>query len=59
MDDIHNGSTGFSSNMKVNGATANLENKPGVDGKSSKSVVEPILQPGAQNPLGRLGNWIR
>jgi hypothetical protein len=45
--------------MKVNGATANLENKPGVDGKSSKSVVEPILQPGAQNPLGRLGNWIR
>ena len=29
MDDIHNGSTGFSSNMKVNGATANLEDKAG------------------------------
>ena len=27
MDDIHNGSNGFSSNMKVNGATANLEDK--------------------------------
>ena len=55
MDDIHNGSTGFSSNMKLNGATANLENKPGVDGKSSKGVVEPILRPGPEN---RWGVWV-
>src|SRR5271165_4377070 len=33
LDDIRSGSNGFSSNMKLNGATANLENKPGVDGK--------------------------
>ena len=37
LDDLHNGSNGFSSNMKVNGATVNLENKAGVDGKSSKA----------------------
>ena len=59
MDDIHNGSNGFSSNMKVNGATVNLEDKAGVDGKSSKGVVEPILQPGPRKPLGRVGDWIR
>jgi hypothetical protein len=45
--------------MKVNGATVNLEDKAGMDGKSSKSVVEPILQPGSEKPLGRLGDWIR
>ena len=55
LDDIRSGSNGFSSNMKVNGATVNLEDKAGVDGKSSKSVVEPILQPGPQN---RWGVWV-
>ena len=55
LDDLHNGSNGFSSNMKVNGATVNLEDKAGVDGKSSKGVVEPILQPGPEN---RWGVWV-
>jgi subtilase-type serine protease len=55
MDELHNGSTGFSSNMKVNGATVNLENRADADGKSSKAVVEPILQPGPQN---RWGVWV-
>jgi outer membrane autotransporter protein len=55
FDDIHNGSNGFSSNMKVNGATVNLEDRGDADGKSSKAVVEPILQPGPQN---RWGVWV-
>jgi outer membrane autotransporter protein len=55
LDDLHNGSNGFSSNMKVNGATVNVEPPAGADGKSSKSVVEPILQPGPQN---RWGVWV-
>jgi hypothetical protein len=55
LDDIRNGSNGFSSNMKVNGAKVNLEDKADVDGKSSKGVVEPILQPGPQN---RWGVWV-
>jgi outer membrane autotransporter protein len=55
LDDIHEGSTGFSSNMKVNGARVNLEDKNGVDGKSSKGFVEPILQPGPEN---RWGVWV-
>jgi outer membrane autotransporter protein len=55
MDDLHNGSNGFSSNMKVNGATVNLEDKADADGKSSKAVVEPILQPGPEN---RWGVWV-
>jgi len=55
LDDIRNGSNGFSSNMKVNGATVNLEEKDAVDGRSSKGVVEPILQPGPQN---RWGVWV-
>jgi len=55
LDDIHNGSTGFSSNMKVNSATVNLEGKASVDGKSSQNVVEPILQPGPEN---RWGVWV-
>jgi outer membrane autotransporter protein len=33
----------------------NLEDKAGVDGKSSKGVVEPILRPGPQN---RWGVWV-
>ena len=55
LDDIHNGSNGFSSNMKVNGATVNLEDRADADGKSSKAVVEPILQPGPEN---RWGVWV-
>jgi outer membrane autotransporter protein len=55
LDDLHYGSSGFSSNMKVNGgATVNLEARGDADGKSAKSVVEPILQPGPEN---RWGVW--
>ena len=55
LDDIHNGSSGFSSNMKVNGATVNLEDRADADGKSSKAVVEPILQHAPEN---RWGVWV-
>jgi outer membrane autotransporter protein len=55
LDEIHNGVTGFSSNMKVNGATVNLEDRADADGKSSKSVVEPILRPAPEN---RWGVWV-
>jgi hypothetical protein len=56
LDDIRSGSTGFSSNMKVNGATVNFEDRADADGKSSaKGVVEPVLQPGPQN---RWGVWV-
>jgi outer membrane autotransporter protein len=55
LDDIHNGSNGFSSNMRLNGATVNPENKAGANGKTSKGVVEPILQPGPEN---RWGVWV-
>ena len=55
MDDLHQGSNGFSSNMKVNGTTVNTDDRTGGDGKSSKNVVEPILQPGPEN---RWGVWI-
>jgi fibronectin-binding autotransporter adhesin len=55
MDDLHNGSSGFSSNMKVNGATVNLEERVDADGKSSQAFVEPILQPGPEN---RWGVWM-
>jgi outer membrane autotransporter protein len=49
LDDLRSGSSGFSSNMKVNGATVNL------DGQSSKSTVEHVLQPGPEN---RWGVWV-
>jgi len=55
LDDIHNGSNGFSSNMKINGATVNLEDRADADGKSSKAVVEPILQHAPEN---RWGVWM-
>jgi outer membrane autotransporter protein len=55
LDDIRNGSNGFSSNMKVNGATVNVDRGAGADGKSTKGVVEPILQPGPEN---RWGVWV-
>jgi outer membrane autotransporter protein len=54
LDDIRHGSNGFSSNMKVNGGTVNLE-PAGADGKSSKAVVEPVLQ---QSPENRWGVWM-
>jgi outer membrane autotransporter protein len=55
FDDLHGGSNGFSSNMKVNGASVNLEDRADADGKSSKAVVEPILQHGPEN---RWGVWV-
>ena len=55
FDDIHNGSNGFSSNMRVNSATVNLEDRADADGKSSKAVVEPILQHASEN---RWGVWV-
>jgi len=55
LDDLRSGSNGFSSNMKVNGATVNLEDKAIVDGKSSKNTVEQVLQPAAEN---RWGVWV-
>jgi outer membrane autotransporter protein len=55
LDDIRSGSNGFSSNMKVNGANVTRDEKATVDGKSSKNVVEPILQPGPEN---RWGVWV-
>jgi outer membrane autotransporter protein len=55
FDDIRNGASGFSSNVKINGATVNLEDQAPVDGKFSKSTVEPILQPGPEN---RWGVWM-
>jgi outer membrane autotransporter protein len=55
LDDIRSGSSGFSSNMKVNGANVTRDEKATVDGKSSKNVVEPILQPGPEN---RWGVWV-
>ena len=54
MDDIRNGSNGFNSNMKVNGATVNTDDQTGGDGKSPKAVVEPILKPAPEN---RWGVW--
>jgi outer membrane autotransporter protein len=55
LDDLRSGSTGFSSNMKVNGAAVSPEGKATVDGKTSKGVVEPMLQPGREN---RWGVWV-
>jgi uncharacterized protein with beta-barrel porin domain len=55
MDDIHHGSNGFSSNVNVNGATVNLYDRADADGKSSKAVMEPVLQP---TPENRWGVWM-
>jgi fibronectin-binding autotransporter adhesin len=55
LDDLRGGSSGFSSNMKLNGATVNSNGQSGTDGKSSKAVAEPILRPG---PGNRWGVWI-
>ncbi len=55
LDEVRHGSNGFSSNMKVNGATVNLENRVDADGKSAKNVVEPVLQHAPEN---RWGVWV-
>src|SRR5208283_4443948 len=55
LDDLRSGSSGFSSNMKTNGSSLNLEGTATVDGKSSKSPVEQALQPRAEN---RWGVWV-
>jgi len=53
LDDVRAGSNGFNSNMKINSATVNLEDKAPVDGKASP--VEQVLQPGPEN---RWGVWV-
>jgi fibronectin-binding autotransporter adhesin len=53
LDDVRSGSNGFSSNMKVNTATVNLEDKATVG--SSKNPVEQAMQPGPEN---RWGVWM-
>ena len=55
LDDIHNGSNGFSSNMKVNSATVTPEGKATMDGKSSKNPVEQAMQSAPEN---RWGVWV-
>jgi subtilase-type serine protease len=55
LDDIHEGTSGFSSNMKVNNATVNFQDRADADGKSSKAIVEPILQ---HLPENRWGVWV-
>jgi outer membrane autotransporter protein len=55
LDDIRNGSSGFSSNIKVNGAQTEHDGKTSLDGKSAPSVVEPVLQSSPQN---RWGVWL-
>src|SRR5262249_20190594 len=55
LDDLRSGSSGFSSNMKVNGATVNLEDGVTEDGKGSKAPVEQALQPAPEN---RWGVWV-
>jgi outer membrane autotransporter protein len=55
LDDLRSGSNGFSSNMKFNGATVSLEDEATVDGKSSKSTVEQVLQ---STPENRWGVWV-
>jgi outer membrane autotransporter protein len=55
LDNLHHGSNGFSSNMKINSASVNLEARGDADGKSSKEVAEPILQHGPEN---RWGVWV-
>jgi outer membrane autotransporter protein len=55
LDDLHNGSNGFSSNMRVNSAPVNLEDRADANGISSKAVLEPVLEPAPEN---RWGVWV-
>jgi outer membrane autotransporter protein len=52
MDDIRNGSTGFSSNVQPNGAS---DPKMVANAKTTKNPVEPVLQPVPEN---RWGIWL-
>jgi outer membrane autotransporter protein len=54
MDDVRIGSTGFSSNVQLNNATA-ADQKSVTDGKTIKNPVEPVLQPAPEN---RWGIWL-
>jgi outer membrane autotransporter protein len=53
LADVRDGSNGFSSNMKTNSASVNLQDKAAVE--SSKNPVEQALQPGPEN---RWGVWV-
>ena len=55
LDDLRSGSSGFSSNMRLNGALVNVENQVAADGKGSKNPVEQAMQP---LPGNRLGVWV-
>jgi fibronectin-binding autotransporter adhesin len=56
LDDLRSGSNGFSSNMKLNSASVNLEGKGSVEeDKSAKSPVEQAMQP---TPENRWGVWV-
>jgi hypothetical protein len=47
--DAVRGSSGFSSNMKLNSATVNPGGKEILDGKSSPAEVQTVLQSGPEN----------
>jgi fibronectin-binding autotransporter adhesin len=53
LDDVRSGSNGFSSNMKLNSATVNFQDKATVE--PSKNPVEQAIQPGSEN---RWGVWM-
>jgi outer membrane autotransporter protein len=56
LDEVRNGSNGFSSNVTINRGTASsLEDRGTLDGKSSKNALEPVLQP---TPENRWGVWV-
>ena len=55
MDEVRNGSSGFSSNVTINRGTAANLGGP-VDGKSLKNIVEPILQASLEE--NRWGVWV-
>jgi fibronectin-binding autotransporter adhesin len=54
LDALRAGCTGFSSNMKLNGATTSAGGKEALDGKTP-ALAEPVLEPGCQN---RWGVWV-
>ena len=55
LDDLRSGSTGFSSNMKINGAPTGPEGKASVESQPSKDPVPQTLQPAPEN---RWGVWL-
>ena len=58
-DDIRSGSTGFSSNMKLNGATVESGEQTGRGRKILKKRRGTDPSARASKPLGRVGDWIR